>query len=50
MEQLSVLLKYKINPETNKKAYSAYITYSNEKEAAFAILCVDSLCLKDGAT
>ena len=41
---------YKANPETNKKSYSAYITYSNEKEAAFAILCVDSLCLKDGAT
>ena len=41
---------YKANPETNKKSYSAYITYSNEKEASFAILCVDSLCLKDGAT
>ena len=34
---------YKANPETNKKSYSSYITYSNEKEAAFAILCVDSL-------
>ena len=41
---------HKANPETKKKSYSSYITYSNEKEAAFAILCVDSLCLKDGAT
>ena len=37
---------YKANPETNKKSYSAYITYSNEKEAAFAILCVDSLLIE----
>ena len=37
---------YKANPETNKKSYSAYITYSNEKEAAFAILCVDSLLVE----
>ena len=37
---------YKINPDNNKKAYSAYITYSNEKEAAFAILCVDSLLIE----
>ena len=36
----------KINPDNNKKAYSAYITYSNEREAAFAILCVDSLLIK----
>ena len=40
------MVKYKINHETNKKAYSAYITYSNEKEAAFAILCVDSLLVE----
>ena len=39
-------IKTKINPETNKKVYSAYITYSNEKEAAFAILCVDSLFIE----
>ena len=40
---IKAMIKYKINPDTNKKSYSAYITYSNEKEAAFAILCVDSL-------
>ena len=39
-------IKSKINPETNKKVYSAYITYSNEKEAAFAILCIDSLFIE----
>ena len=39
-------IKCKINPDTNKKVYSAYITYSNEKEAAFAILCVDSLFIE----
>jgi len=31
-------MTYKVNPENNKKAYSAYITYSNELEAAIAIL------------
>ena len=40
------LLTSKINPETNRKTYSAYITYSNEKEAAFAILAVDSLLIE----
>lgn len=40
------LLSHKTNPETNKKAFSAYITYSNEKEAAFAILSVDSLLIE----
>ena len=40
---IHAMIKYKMNPITNKKAYSAYITYSNEKEAAFAILCIDSL-------
>ena len=30
----------------NKKVYSAYITYSNETEAACAILCVDSLLIE----
>ena len=39
-------ITYKTNPETKKKFYSAYITYSNEKEAAFAILCVDSLLVE----
>ena len=43
---IRAMIKYKINPDTNQKAYSAYITYSNEKEAAFAILCVDSLLIK----
>ena len=40
------LLTHKTNPETNRKTYSAYITFSNEKEAAFAILCVDSLLIE----
>ena len=40
------LLTQKINPETNKKTFSAYITYSNEKEAAFAILSVDSILVE----
>ena len=43
---IQATIKIKLNPETNKKAYSAYITYSNEKEAAFAILCVDSLLIE----
>ena len=40
------LLTHKTNPETNRKTYSAYITFLNEKEAAFAILCVDSLLIE----
>ena len=40
------MITYKINPENNKKVYSAYITYSNEREASFAILCVDSLLIE----
>ena len=40
------IMKYKINQENNKKAYSAYITYSNELEAALAILCIDSLLIE----
>ena len=40
------MIIYKINPENGKKSYSAYITYSNEKEAALAILCVDSLLIE----
>jgi len=43
---LKTLLTSKTNPDTNKKTYSAYITYSNEKEAAFAILSVDSLLIE----
>ena len=43
---IKTLLTFKTNPDTNKRAYSAYITYSNEKEAAFAILSVDSLLVE----
>ena len=43
---IKAMIKIKNNPDTNKKAYSAYITYSNEKEAALAILCVDSLLIE----
>ena len=43
---LKTLLTHKINPDTNKKSYSVYITYSNEKEASFAILSVDSLLIE----
>ena len=43
---LKTHLTFKTNPDTNKKTYSAYITYSNEKEAAFAILSVDSLLIE----
>ena len=39
-------IKYKINQDNNNKAYSAYVTYSNELEAALAILCVDSLLIQ----
>ena len=42
---IRLLVIHKINPDNNKKVYSAYITYSNEQEAAFAILCVDSLLI-----
>ena len=42
---IRLLVTQKINPDNNKKVYSAYITYSNEQEAAFAILCVDSLLI-----
>ena len=41
-----ILLSSKINSETNKKTYSVYITYSNEKEASYAILAVDSLLIE----
>ena len=36
---------YKINPYNNKKLYSTYIIYSNEKEAALAVL--DSQIIND---
>ena len=41
-----IIMTYKINPNNSKKVYSAYITYSNETEAAYAILCVDSLLIQ----
>ena len=41
-----ILLSSKTNSETNKKTFSVYITYSNEKEASFAILAVDSLLIE----
>ena len=41
-----IIMTYKINPNNSKKVYSAYITYSNDKEAAYAILCVDSLLIQ----
>ena len=43
---LNLILSEKTNPETNRKSYSAYITYSNKIEASLAILCVDSLMIK----
>ena len=43
---LKFIMKYKINQENSKRAYSAYITYSNELEAAIAILCIDSLLIE----
>ena len=43
---IKFIMTYKVNQENNKKAYSAYITYSNELEAALAILCIDSLLIK----
>ena len=43
---IKIILTCKINPCNNKKVYSVYITYSNEREAAYAILCVDSLLIQ----
>ena len=43
---LKCIISYKIQPENNQRVYSAYITYSNEREAALAILCVDSLLIE----
>ena len=40
------IMSYKVNQENNQIAYSAYITYSNELEAAIAILCIDSLLIE----
>ena len=40
---IKLIVIYKANQENNKEEYSAYITYSNELEAALALLCVNSL-------
>ena len=40
---IHLLMIDKVNQNNNKKEYSAYITYSNELEAALAILCINSL-------
>ena len=40
---IKFIMIYKINQKKNKEEYSAYITYSNELEAALAILCINSL-------
>ena len=42
---VKIMITYKINPDNNRKLYSAYISYSNEREAALAILCADSLLI-----
>ena len=44
---LNSILINKINSNTNKSTFSVYITFSDEKEAALAILCVDSLLIED---
>ena len=41
----SILIK-KVNSNTNKSTFSVYIAFSDEKEAAIAILCVDSLIIE----
>ena len=43
---IKAMIVYKKNPGSKKKIYSAYITYSDEREAALAILCVDSLLVE----
>ena len=40
------IMSYKKNQDNTKKFYSAYVTYSNELEAALAILCIDSLLIE----
>ena len=41
-----LMITQKQNPDKKVATYSCYITYSNEREAATAILCVDSLLIK----
>ena len=42
---VKAMITYKINPIDNRKLYSAYISYSKDREAALAILCADSLLI-----
>ena len=42
---VKAMITYKINPDNNRKLYSAYISYSKDREAALAILCADSLLI-----
>jgi len=42
---LKLIISKKINSENKKISYSVYITYKNDKEAAIAILCIDSLLI-----
>ena len=43
---IKIIIIYKKNQENNQEKYSAYITFSNELEAALAILCLDSICIE----
>ena len=43
---IKAMIVCKKNPDSKRKIYSAFITYSNEREASFAILSVDSLLVK----
>ena len=40
---IKIIIIYKVNQENNQEKYSAYITFSNEFEAALAILCLDAI-------
>ena len=44
---LRAMIIYKINPPSNKRVYSAYITFSNEIEAACAIFVLILYSLKE---
>ena len=43
---IKIIISHKKSPDNNRKKYSVYITYSNEREASLAILCVDSLMIQ----
>ena len=42
---MKLIISKKISSENKKVSYSVYITYKNDKEAAIAILCIDSLLI-----